>query len=280
MKWSRRTATFAGFALIVVTNVVALGGAAYNRSGEPESRLRLSERELSPPFVWSGKKENSGLALQLRWRVLAPVSTSVGTYGFYGEGGGSPEWLDAPKMASLGFDASAPSNVRALSPTATYQRQLPRDVLVVLELDGSSYQEALRRAGPVAREMESKNERGEGKKNAQTLMDREEHFSSRLFAVDAGIDRSALRSKFPDRAKYAIVRGQVRPVWDQTNSASGGSIEAVSAGTVNVPLEMRAVFDGIKSSNYGQPEAQDKHFDATVAFGQRLEPWLVTATKR
>jgi hypothetical protein len=239
MKWSRRTATVAGFALIVLTNVVALGGAAYNRRGEPESSLRLSERELTDPFVWHGKKENSGLELQLRWRVLAAANTGVGTEMFYNAAAGSPEWLDASKMASLGFSAPATPNDQNRTPssTAAYQRQLPRDVLVVLELDGPAYQQALRRAAQRATELESKNERGEGKKNAQTLMDREEHSSSRLFAVDAGLDRRALRAKFPD-------------------------------------------FHGLKPLNEGQLGAQRTHFDATVAYGQRLEPWLVEATQR
>ena len=44
MNWSRMHTTIAGVGLIVVVNAVALLGAAYNRSGEPESVLRLSER--------------------------------------------------------------------------------------------------------------------------------------------------------------------------------------------------------------------------------------------
>lgn len=279
MKWSRRTALIAGLALVAVTNVVALGGAAYNRSGEPESTLRLTQRELQPPFAWTAKKEDSGLALQLRWRVVSVGAPSTGIYGFYTGDGGSPAWLDAPKMASLGFDTQVSADSRGASRTSPYERQLPRNVLVVLELDGSAYQEALQRAGQAAKEVESKNERGDGKKSAQAIMDREEHFSSRLFAVDVGLDRGALRSKFPDRTKYAIVRGQVRPASDQSNHARAGNIQSLSAATVNVPLDMRGAFEGIMPSNYGQPDAQDQRFEATLAFGKRLEPWLVTAVK-
>ncbi len=45
-----RTLTIAiGAALILVANGVALTGVAYNRSGEPDSRLNLSQRELGRP---------------------------------------------------------------------------------------------------------------------------------------------------------------------------------------------------------------------------------------
>src|SRR5690606_5713465 len=41
-----RHGLLAGLALILLSNAVALGGAWYNRQGEAESRLQLSEREL------------------------------------------------------------------------------------------------------------------------------------------------------------------------------------------------------------------------------------------
>ena len=275
MKWSKRIALIAGLALIGVTNVVALGGAAYNRSGEPDSSLALSQRELRPPYVWTGKKENSGLGLSLNWRV---VPTVVPGAGFYAGGGGSPEWLDQAKMVSLGFDARATSTSGGFGRGPGHERQLSRDVLVVLELDGPAYQEALRRAKQAASAVESKNDRGDGKKNAQVIMDREEQLSSRLFAVDAGLDLRFLRENYPNRSKYAIVHGQVRP--DQTAHTSGGSIESLNATTINVPLEMRDVFEGILPVMYALPTPQDKHFDATVEFGRRLEPWLASATRR
>ena len=49
MNWSRWHTRFTGLALIAVVNGIAISGVAYNRSGEPESKLRLSERELYPP---------------------------------------------------------------------------------------------------------------------------------------------------------------------------------------------------------------------------------------
>ena len=40
----------AGLAIIIVTNIVALAGVAYNRSGEPDAVVELTERELGLPY--------------------------------------------------------------------------------------------------------------------------------------------------------------------------------------------------------------------------------------
>ena len=63
MNWSRRHTLIAGLALVAVTNGVALGGAAWNRSGTPDSVLALTQRELEPPYMFKGAQENSGLTL-------------------------------------------------------------------------------------------------------------------------------------------------------------------------------------------------------------------------
>jgi hypothetical protein len=110
------------------------------------------------------------------------------------------------------------------------------------------------------------------------MMDRETRQSSRLFAVDVGLDREALRQRFQDRGRYAIVRGQVRPTLlrEGKGNRATGFIFDLSAEVVNVPLEMYSAFDGI--APYSNPKStQSKHLEARVAFGRRLEPWLVSA---
>ncbi|HPU80578.1 DUF4824 family protein, partial [Accumulibacter sp.] len=61
--WNRGRTLAAGAALILLTNIVALSGVIINRTGEPESRLMLSARELSLPYRGYRQAENSGLAL-------------------------------------------------------------------------------------------------------------------------------------------------------------------------------------------------------------------------
>ncbi len=64
---------------------------------------------------------------------------------------------------------------------------------------------------------------------------------SRLFAIDAGLDRDALRAKYPDRTTYAIVRGQVRAIPRTSDAEPAGAISALSAGEINVPQRLRGV---------------------------------------
>ena len=257
-----------GLALIVVTNTVALVGVAYNRSGEPESVLRFSERELLPPYVWRGNRENSGLALKLQWRVLEEATIpEMHGWSFVGSGG-TPAWLDKAKMVELGFDVPAPGT--ATGERFQLERQLPKDVLLVLELDGAAYRESLARATRYA-------SRGdEGKK----LHEQETHYNSRLFVVDAGRDAAALRAKYPDRARYAIMRGQIRPSWLHTLPEKYfGYISDVNVDRVNVPLELRSVFEGA-GTDYQTFARHKTKYEVTTAYGKRLEPWITTAARK
>ena len=54
--------------LVAAVNGAVLSGVAYNRSGPPEARIVLSEREL--PLAYRRHEENSGLALRLAWRTI------------------------------------------------------------------------------------------------------------------------------------------------------------------------------------------------------------------
>ena len=153
-------------------------------------------------------------------------------------------------------------------------RTLSRDVLLVLELEGEAYRLTLARARQHfdAEEMKlaalpESNEKKNRLKNVADQLAREEKENSRLFVIDAGIDRAALRAKYPDRARYAIVRGQVRPVWNNRPDDKGalGYINGVSIAGINVPHAIRPLL--------ASTSGQDK-FTATVAFGQRLEPWI------
>jgi hypothetical protein len=276
MNPARRNMILAALALIVFTNAVALVGVAYNRMGEPQGTLRLTERELDTPYVSTDKTENSGLSLQLRWRVLPPPTPHGRRDTLYYEDGGRPEWLDTRKMVSLGFAPPSPAEVQPDGSTSRYQRQLPRDAFVVLELDGPAYRESLRRAAELAASAAS----GSESANARADCDRMQRFGSRLFVVDAGLDRDVLRARYPDRAKVAIVRARIRPIAGQADADPGGSIDALSVGEINVPLQLRPVFDGMPARRYGALREPGENFDATVAFGQRSEPWLAAAARR
>lgn len=286
INWSRKHTVIAGLALIAVTNLIALIGAAYNRSGEPESGLRLTERELSPPYRWRGTNENSGLALQLQWRVLDEGANHNKHYFSYPGYGGEPAWLDKAKLEELGFDMSiAPANKTAAKgqSLSNFDKQLPRDALLVLELDGATYQRSVRLvteqavteiadAGP--REIETT------KTSAMKRVEQETHENSRLFVVDTGIDLAALRKKYPDVTRYAIAHGQVRVHRDGPTLADKltGYVSGLDITTVNVPFDFRETLESIFNADASR-ETNKSRFMATVVFGRRLEPWIISVEK-
>jgi hypothetical protein len=283
MNWSRMHTTIAGVGLIVAVNAVALLGAAYNRSGEPESVLRLSERELRRPHQqWGFQRENSGLGLKLQWRVTTRrVEKDDGHYYAQFDRWGDPVWLDRAKLAELGIDIPAALDERG---RRRYEKVTAKEVLLVLELEGEQYRAALARAHEraerlKARAAESKELRQRAEAAARQL-ELERSAASRLFVIDAGLDLAALRGKYPDRARYAIVQGRVQPRTGHAATATGfaGYIQAITIDEINVPFGMRAAFDGV-ATEHGI-EMPSLRFEATVAHGRRLEPWLVGATRK
>ena len=273
MNWSRRHTLALGAALIVATNAVALLGVAYNRSGTPESELRLSQRELRPPFQWGLQRENSGLSLTLVWQAGEPYGSTVA-------------WLDRAKLSELGFDVAQPAKTPANR--RRYERLRSKEVYLVLELGGPAYQAALDAARERAekRKAEALAHPGDAKLKTQadfseTQLFHEEHEASRLFAIDAGLDAGALRAKYADRSRYAIVRGRVRPALEGNGARVGGYVSAVINDSVNVPLDMRKTFEGVPPRSYGFGQRYaGPEIEATVAFGKRFEPWLVGVVRK
>ncbi len=274
--WTRKHTLIAGLALILLTNAVALLGVYRNRSGEPESMLKLTQRELLQPYGWGMNRENSGVSLRVNWRVPSAERSLNYSYS-----GGNPTWLDQAKMASLGFDVDSSKQMQDNYRWAS--RQLSKEVLLVLELDGPAYQQALQRAQQFAAEQDAKlaalpddKAMQENAKRAHEEARKEEQDNSRLFAIDAGLGLNELRAQYPDRNRYAIVRAQVRP-WS-TGGQGGivGYINRLSIDEINVPHEYHAAFDIRVWPAFAPARTEGRWpFEASVAFGQHLEPWLI-----
>lgn len=272
-----------GALLILIVNGIALASVAYNRSAE-ESELKLTERELNKAYIDYGY-ESSGMELNLNWRVPLQNDGSAMNYDIsthrYGPG---TKWLDKAKLAELGFDVGMPeTNADAAK---HYERMNSKDVFIVLELDGPARQDALehlknllnRSCGPEEKTEVCK-QTPEIKKNR---LWQEENTLSRLFAVDAGPDDAALRARYPDRSKYTIMRGLVKPVLSQSNGkpALMGHLLGMHVTTINVPHKFIAGIKDITPWNYNlKPGVQVNHYEVIVAFGRNHEPWIVSAKK-
>jgi hypothetical protein len=106
-------------AIVVVTNVLALAGVAYNRSDVIE-RVELSETEVLA--YYSGSLEGA---------------TSVRLSYLSGSDFGAPPFSEA-QLKAVGFD------LPTIDPANTQERVLlPREVVVALDLDGPARQQWL-----------------------------------------------------------------------------------------------------------------------------------------
>ncbi|HET9451700.1 MAG TPA: DUF4824 family protein, partial [Aggregicoccus sp.] len=101
------------------------------------------------------------------------------------------------------------------------------------------------------------------------------------FVVDAGRDAGQLRSRYPDRGRYAIVAGKVGASW---RSPAGkprltGTVNGLLIPELTVPRDLRAVIES-QERRPGEAPGHPVRFEATVAYGKRLEPWLASLGSR
>lgn len=270
----------AGAALILLANAVALTGVYFNRGGEPEARMTLSQRELGMPWGWGIARDNSGLALGLNWRV-SDASAVEYFYGGYGYHGGTPDWLDEQRMQALGFDTATVAEGNA--GRRRFERQLPREALLVLELAGPAWQAALERARENAARHEAarlanadSKEFAEKARRALEASKNEEALNSRLFAIDVGLDRAALRAKYPDRSRFLILKARLRPRLETRDRKTRvtGYVSELAVQQINVPHALRPALEPALRQPRRNALDPGARFEATVAVGQRLEPWI------
>lgn len=266
---STRHRLWLGLGLILLSNAVALAGVYYNRNGTPESSLVLTQRELHLPYGdWGlGHEQNSSRSLELVWR--------------HGGDDGLLDWLSEEKLQAMGFklpdgDADGwPADVR---------RPRARSVWLVLELDGPAYRRQLRAARAALVEAEARlelrpddEELRRQRQQRQEQLAREERHDSRLFLVDAGADAAALRQAYPDRQRYALLAGRLKPYyqWGPPGQRLGANV-SLEIRRISVPYALRELFaDWQPGGGYRE---DGRRLRAQVAFGRRHEPWMIDAS--
>lgn len=267
-----------GFVILVVSNIVVLIGVASNRSGEPDSQITLTERELQLPY--RVHEENSGLALRLAWRTLSKEDD----YNDYSNWR-TPFWLNAEKLEELGFNMK--NYVSSVGNKTFYKQPIPKEVFIVLENDGEPYREAIKRA-EVSLEREENSFRlnpnnkrlHDSYKRAEKRLRRERFEETRLFAIDVGLDARELREKYGDRTRFIITRGLVKPryYYNKSKKEVVGYISGLSVASINVPLKHREIFDSILAQDKSKKNGfRSPRFEVKLAYGNRLEPWIISA---
>ncbi|MCC6860834.1 MAG: DUF4824 family protein [Bryobacterales bacterium] len=99
---------------------------------------------------------------------------------------------------------------------------------------------------------------------------------SRLKAVDAGLDRAALRSRYPDRGRYAIMHGVVRAFRNARPEPGIRGWLTITPSRVYVPPEYLAVFRGLPATNY--PVTRPR-YQVSLCFGRRSVAWICGARR-
>lgn len=275
--------------LVLVVNAIVFAGVVYNRGGNPDATLALTEREV--PLAWA-KKENTGLFLKFNWEMS-------GAYQ-YEDHKIRPNWLDESKMKELGFDFPIPaSDPKANEYYGYYGKNSARRTFIVLEYGGKSWQSWLQDNQKdlqiIADKIKNEDDAFK-KKNLEKNLKQRERFplvKSRLFAIDAGNDPARLRQKYSSRDQFIITRGVVKVTYisrkygildkNGTRTYVQGRIQHLFPMEIFVPNSYRKFFSALKSSRhysyYYVPEDKPDseilpQYELTLKFGRKYEAWI------
>lgn len=228
-------------AVILVSNAVALMDASRNRIGDPLQSIELTEREL--PLQSMGE-EDSGISLMLRWRWQDKDTC-----------------FDRTRLEAVGFDLRA------------YDGRQPREIApmsriayVALEYEGKAWEQLQQREG------EKQPERPRGEVAAM---------ATRLVPVDLAGSFQELRNRYPDQARYMIVKGLIRvrarnyeyPDAGSAESGLVGFVAEVLPSNLNVPPPFARRLSPLKPQIGKEPR-----YTVTLQYGRNLEPWISALT--
>jgi hypothetical protein len=234
-------------AVVVVSNLWALGLAAVNRQGEADATVQLTEREVN---LVPGGPENSALSLRLAW-------TGPNTARDAG-------WFDQAKLAALGFDCSLPVTRENAK---HYSGRPARRVYAALEYEGPAWQ---RYAAGLPPNVDTTSADG----------------VSHLMLVDLDVDAARLRARYPDRTRVAIARAVVGlTVLSQPGRPPRltGRVYSVIVSNLNLPRDLHRGIEPLVGGTGtgrgsalpgGKTEPRAPRYVATIRWGRHLEPWV------
>ena len=241
----RRAGLWLAIAAVLAANGAALRHAAANRS-HPEPEVVLTERELP---MQNSDKDDTGVSLRLSWGYLSFPD--------------SQDWLDRAKLAELGFDVSANPSDDAVR--QRYASQPPRRAFVALEYDGPAWQRYLTNH---QRQIERFTPQQTSQQLEQIRMS-----SSRLVPIDAAVEASVLRRRYPDASRVLIVRAAVRMSYSSTAGWTWtGSLRPLGSD-IHVPLPFSRQLNEVPRTVY--PYGSAPRYRVRLRFGANREPWVV-----
>jgi Domain of unknown function (DUF4824) len=286
MNWRRLGASIG---LLVLTNAVVLAGVAYNRSAEPDVEITLTEREVPVSFGgFRRSDEDTGFALRLRWQ-----SPNRRWRSDRHESG--PAWFDQAKLEALGYDCSIPLS----DPDAAlyYDRQLPREVYVVLEYEGKAWtawlKEWERDLVFTAAEVASGKDSQKDLEKHREIYERLPKTAARLVAIDVGNDAGQLRQRYSEPHRFIIARAQVGLMFVREGKSARrerlpahlrGHVTHLLTEDIHVPYEWqrelnqvtegKPIYMNFWNSFDWQADPKEPRYEVTLRYGKRHEPWI------
>lgn len=274
VRMSRRVGLGLAVAVVVISNGLVLLHVVLNRSGHPQV-VTLTNRELAPPYSYSLNRDNSGLALRMRYNVAGSVAPGIEMASPYASLDIGPARLEM-----LGYPAE-PHCVAG----AIVDRYRSRDAWVVLEYAGAAYRETTARLEAQV-EKARKLAGAHPDKAQQRKIDlavgrlkRHHDMDSRLFVIDASPNRDTLEADYAGKpGTYLILPAIVRPKLS-CNHRTGLYVSELLTGRVNVPADARDFFYGNRQQ-LDPMRLQKLKYAVTIAFGRFDEPWFMKIQER
>lgn len=257
-----------GLVIIMGTNLVVLGGVAFNRSGDITSHLTLTERELPLPYNTGSQKENSGVLLSINWRTASKANNTYYPYN------ASEQHITKDELLALGFE-----NIDKQSSNWT----TPLELYWALEFDGALHKAEIKKAEAkyqkalLAYNEQANDENKRKEKQFSENLAREKTSNSRLFFIEAAADYELLAAKFSNQNNMLIVKGLTNYYYNKKDDKYSLNLNHLSIGSIMAPLEHTDVFSGLQRQI--RNGALLPRYTVTVKWGARLEPWI-TNTKR
>jgi hypothetical protein len=240
-------------ALPLLVTAAVLMAVTLNRTAALEP-IDLTERELS---LRPRSADNSVATMFLQWQQRTSRDG----------------WFDCAKLRTLGLECDVPP--ADADAARRYGRRLPRQVFVAFELGGAAWDALMAER---ATELESAAQRGVPMR--PLAVDDFRDRSSRLIAVDADRDATALRQRYPDARRFLITAAVVRialisPPNEQPYLV--GLIDRVDPGALHVPLDLAARLPRER----GGPDAERRvRYRVSVRYGRRVEPFITAIDTR
>jgi hypothetical protein len=268
----KRTLLLAAIGLLVVSNAFVLAHVAMNRSGEPDSEMELTARELQ---YYGSRNDDSSVVLMLRWTNTAPEYPT-------GPPTDARGWFDQKKLEELGFDLSVPAD--STRAPRFYENLRSREVFVALEFEGPAWEAWLKDREP---RLQTETAYGTQVSLAERI-EIERQTTPRLVAIDAARDPAELRRKYPDRKRVMILPALVRALLNRSFSASReaparpaylrGAITRIAVDSIYVPEPLSRRLDGQSYTPWTydgkQIKINEPPYRVLLRVGSKYEPWV------